>query len=219
MELDHLFICVDPGAMTAEALAQIGLTEGSPNRHPGQGTANRRFFFGNTFLELLYLEQAAEATSELTKPTRLYERLTQKSDQISPFGICFRPTAGGDPQVPFASWSYQPTYLPPHLQIAIGEAPLQEPMWLFLSFGSRPDQANPAQRQPLEHSLGVREVTSVQLMMPPVDCLSEAALSATGLHNFDIVSGDRHHLRIGFDGEKQGRVHDFQPLLPLTLSW
>ena len=29
-------------------LIRLGLREGSPNQHPGQGTANRRFFFANS---------------------------------------------------------------------------------------------------------------------------------------------------------------------------
>jgi len=39
----------------------MGLTEGTRNDHPGQGTANRRFFFSNTALELLYVSDANEA--------------------------------------------------------------------------------------------------------------------------------------------------------------
>lgn len=75
MEVDHVFICVEHGAHEAEVLKRFGLTEGSANRHPGQGTANRRFFFRNAFIELLYLQDFAEVQNELTKPTRLYERL------------------------------------------------------------------------------------------------------------------------------------------------
>jgi hypothetical protein len=43
MEIDHLFICVKPGGSEAKEIAEFGLIEGSANRHPGQGTANRRF--------------------------------------------------------------------------------------------------------------------------------------------------------------------------------
>lgn len=42
-------------------LKNFGLTEGTSNRHPGQGTANRRFFFKNFFIELLWLENLEEA--------------------------------------------------------------------------------------------------------------------------------------------------------------
>ena len=44
-ELDHVFICAAAGAPEAASLIAFGLTEGTPNTHPGQGTANRRFFY------------------------------------------------------------------------------------------------------------------------------------------------------------------------------
>jgi hypothetical protein len=47
VELDHAFIACRPGAPEADALLRQGFVEGSPNTHPGQGTANRRFFFDN----------------------------------------------------------------------------------------------------------------------------------------------------------------------------
>jgi len=43
--IDHVFVMCSPGAPEAAALIRAGLTEGSANTHPGQGTANRRFFF------------------------------------------------------------------------------------------------------------------------------------------------------------------------------
>ncbi|MGA9266227.1 MAG: hypothetical protein WBV79_07185, partial [Rhodomicrobium sp.] len=50
-EIDHIFVLTDMDAPSAGALLRLGLTEGPPNRHPGQGTANRRFFFDNAMLE------------------------------------------------------------------------------------------------------------------------------------------------------------------------
>src|SRR5207249_2167482 len=44
-ELDHVFICTAAGTPEAASLIAFGLTEGTPNTHPGQGTANRRFFY------------------------------------------------------------------------------------------------------------------------------------------------------------------------------
>lgn len=44
IELEHFFIRVRPAAPEADILAAMGLVEGTPNVHPGQGTANRRFF-------------------------------------------------------------------------------------------------------------------------------------------------------------------------------
>ena len=64
MELDHMFVCTDPGAPEAEKLVQFGLHEGPPNQHPGQGTACRRFAFANAMIELLWVSDAKEAQSQ-----------------------------------------------------------------------------------------------------------------------------------------------------------
>jgi hypothetical protein len=157
MEIDHLFICVKPGGSEAKEIAEFGLIEGSANRHPGQGTANRRFFFHNAFIELLWLEDTEEAKSRITQPTYLFERLTFAGQEASPFGICFRPTPVEDKKAPFPSWSYKPAYLPPGQAIAIGEASLSEPMWFFLPFGVRPDAVPQEKRQPLNHPKGFIE--------------------------------------------------------------
>ena len=58
-ELDHVFVCCSAGGPEADALRRAGLSEGSPNTHPGQGTECRRFFFSNAYLELLWVSDAA----------------------------------------------------------------------------------------------------------------------------------------------------------------
>src|SRR5437899_5800140 len=73
-ELDHVIICADSDAPEAERLIQFGLREAPPNQHPGQGTANRRFFFANAMIELLWVRDPAEAQSERTRRTLLWER-------------------------------------------------------------------------------------------------------------------------------------------------
>ncbi|MBE9137293.1 VOC family protein [Nodosilinea sp. LEGE 07088] len=48
LELDHVFILVEPAAQVADRLLEQGFREGPRNTHPGQGTANRRFYFIST---------------------------------------------------------------------------------------------------------------------------------------------------------------------------
>ena len=60
MEFDHLFICVENPKDVVEELRLFGLTEGASNQHPGQGTENRRFFFENSFIELLFIADQDE---------------------------------------------------------------------------------------------------------------------------------------------------------------
>jgi hypothetical protein len=111
-ELDHLFICVSRGAAEASALAAFGLNEGKPNVHPGQGTACRRFFFRNGYIELLWVSNEAEAQSEAIRPTHLWERWVGRGSGSCPFGIGFRPGAHQVASPPFPAWEYRPPYLP-----------------------------------------------------------------------------------------------------------
>ena len=69
----------------AEYLTRLGLIEGLPNVHPGQGTANRRFFFENAMLELLWVEHPGEAQNEQTAPTKLWDRWSGRLDGVVSF--------------------------------------------------------------------------------------------------------------------------------------
>ncbi|GGB86621.1 hypothetical protein GCM10011352_10650 [Marinobacterium zhoushanense] len=218
MEIDHIFLCVKPGAPEADELIKLGLIEGVPNTHPGQGTANRRFFFRNFFIELLYLTDEREARSELTRPTQLYERLSAQDGTVSPLGICFRPGQGEAREVPFHSWGYRPRYLPEGLQVDVGMAPITEPMWFYLSFASRPDRAAAERRQPLEHAVGFKEVTTLKVCMP-ADDYSNPATQASTVEGFEIAKAQEHRVEIAFDNGSSGKCRDFRPVLPLVFKW
>ena len=43
LEIDHVFILVEPGAKVADRLLPLGFEESFGRDHPGQGTFNRRF--------------------------------------------------------------------------------------------------------------------------------------------------------------------------------
>jgi len=92
MELDHVFILCDEGAPEAEALLRIGVREGTGNTHPGQGTACRRFFFTNAYLELLWVVDSVEAGSEPARRTRLLDRWALRRAGACPFGVMLRPS-------------------------------------------------------------------------------------------------------------------------------
>ncbi len=111
-ELDHFFILTKPGGTEADLLQSYGLREGEPNRHPGQGTANRRFFFANAMLELLWVCDEAEALNSPADHLRLVERSNWRENRASPFGICFRPVDTNPIETPFPGWTYRPSYLP-----------------------------------------------------------------------------------------------------------
>jgi hypothetical protein len=73
IELGHLFICTAAGAPEAEKLIRFGLSEGTPDDHPGQGTANRRFAFSNAMIELLWVYEPREAQNQVTARRMLWD--------------------------------------------------------------------------------------------------------------------------------------------------
>lgn len=54
LELDHVFIVVEPEAQVVDRLLTLGFQEGPSNTHPVQGTANRRIYFANGMVEFLF---------------------------------------------------------------------------------------------------------------------------------------------------------------------
>jgi hypothetical protein len=219
-EIDHLFILTDVGAEVADRLVSLGFIEGSSNIHRGQGTANRRFFFRNVMLELLWVHSPLEAQSAPIRRTRLWERWVER-DRLCPFGICLRSSNGSDAALPFASWEYRPPYLPENLIIAVGNNSeiLTEPMLFQTPFGQRPDLFSPERAQPLEHPLGLREITRVEIVTPVSTGRSSEMQVGLDLPQVNLRVGSGYYLELGFDGERQGRQADFRPELPLLICW
>jgi hypothetical protein len=213
MELDHLFVCTAPGAPEAQRLIRFGLCEGPPNQHPGQGTACRRFPFANAMIELLWVSDAGEAQSDSARRTLLWERWSGRKRHASPFGICLRPADSHTTAPPFPTWEYRPSYLPEPLCLQIGEAGVEEPMWVFLSFMRR------AQREQWfsGHPAGIREITGLTLITPaPLG--SEAAQTIVESGALATCPGDASLLEIEFDGGRQKQSVDFRPYLPFVFK-
>ena len=165
--LDHLFIFTAVGAPEAERLLRCGLTEGERNVHPGQGTANRRLFLRNAMLECLWVYDAPEARGRVIDRMRLWKRWHDRAIGASPFGIALRPLQPTEQDIPFAAWEYRPRNLPqPYAStIATNSVCIEEPMLFYVSFGRRPDATPMDRRQPLEHAIGVREITALRITL------------------------------------------------------
>lgn len=218
-ELDHIFVLCPAGAESAaQALRRVGLKEGSRNDHDGQGTACRRFFFENAYVELLWVSNSDQAQSELTRRTRLWERWSRVPRGACPFGIVLR--AGRTPDAaacPFASWVYRPRYLPSNLCIDIAEGtPLEEPEFLYLGF--QRDRARQGV-EPTDHAIPARTITRVDVALPALHSRSATAraLETKGLLNF--VSADHYCVTLTLDSAASGNTADLRPDAPLILQW
>lgn len=213
IELDHLFVCTDSGAPEAERLIRLGFRESIPNQHPGQGTANRRFSFWNAMVELIWVTNPEEAQSEAARRTLLWERWSARHGGAAPFGICVRPADSADCAPPFPSWEYRPAYLPDPLSMHIGEAGIEEPMWVFLSFLRREQREQWFQ----EHLLRVREITGLTLTTPiPLRSPASQKIVESGI--LSARTGPEYVLEIEFDYRGRKRQLDLRPYLPVILQ-
>jgi hypothetical protein len=221
VEVDHVFVSASVGAPEGDRLIDLGLLEGSSNRHPGQGTANRRFFFANAMLELIWVEDAQEAQSEAGPARRLHlwERWVNRDRGACPFGVCLRPTEGTSEVAPFPSWEYRPAYSPVVMPVANNSTVDVEPLVFYSPLHRRIDTAPAERREPYEHQLPIRELSSVRIFSPGTTTPSSALLAALRTGAFSFHHAARPLLELGFDGERQSGRADLRPTLPLVLLW
>ncbi|NDJ51737.1 MAG: VOC family protein [Chloroflexi bacterium] len=219
-EIDHILIMADRDAPQADRLVELGFSEGAPNTHPGQGTANRRFFFSNFMLEFNFVVDEDEASSDLTAPTYLLERWQGRNGSGSPFGICLRPDADGAQAPPFSTWPYQPSYLPAGkpIDMAHNAAKLDEPLLFYVGWISAAPINLTKAEQPIEHPNGASQLTAVELVMP-LENHSAELQSFFDLDLVHLLPAEQHHLSIIFDEGRQGQSHYLDPQIPLRLRW
>jgi hypothetical protein len=211
--LDHAFIACVAGAPEADALLRLGFVEGPSNTHPGQGTANRRFFFENFMLELLWVSDPAEAQSERTRRTRLWERCEQRGIGVCPFGIIFVAAAEPAPPAPFPVRFYAPIYLPAgmSMQIALGTS-LNEPELFYLPILRRGARRP---NEPVTHILPIRQISGLAVGVPGLSELSAASRIAESRALLQYFESPQHVLEILFEGPPD-MGFDLRPHLPLV---
>jgi len=210
-ELDHFFILTEPGAPQADLLKTAGLEEGEPNRHQGQGTANRRFFFANAMLELLYVRDEEEAARGPGQHLRIPERAA--NGDASPFGLVFRESADSGNPI-FRGWKYYPEYLPDQNFLRIGRNSelWTEPLCIGLPpyfpkvLGKAPQRRMPSR------------VTGLCINVP-VTRPSETLESVAGIQPLSLRLGQPHRMELTCDHGASGRATDFSPYLPLLIRW
>lgn len=213
-EFDHLFLCTDIGAKVADHLVDVGLIEGSSSQHPGQGTANRRFFFQNAKLEFLWIHNPSEAQSKLIQKTRLWERWSNRHS-VCPFGIAFRTVGSLNTDKAFPAWEYHPPYLPDNMSILVGNNSdiLEEPMLFQTPFVRRSED------QAFNHPIGFKAITRVEVLGPISAPFTPAFQAVLNSQKIKFRTHKNYYIEIGFDGELQGKSLDFRPDIPLVFRW
>jgi len=211
--LDHAFVLCDVGAPEAGVLIARGLIEGSSNVHPGQGTANRRFFFSNFMLELLWVILPDEAASDAVRNTGLWERWSRRATGASRFGVVYGGVQAKGSSPPFTTKSYYAKYLPPGRSIEIVQGlSLEEPA-LFWIPSLDADQTG--RSEPVNHHAAVRTIAGVSIGLPSVGSLSLPALHARDAGLLDFFETASPVLEVHFYGTSKESI-DCRPHLPVV---
>ena len=217
-EIDHVFVCTSVGAPEANRVIEIGFSEGSSNRHPGQGTANRRVFFDTTMLEFLWVEDEAAAQSAEVRRLGLWERWNGRTSGACPFGVCLR-ASDSRQELPFHTWRYQPTYSSVAIEVGINSQAVDEPFLFYIPIVRKQREPSARQVEPTDHPIGVRDLTGIEIWHPATGHPSSVMQAAAELGVVTFAVAPEFLMHISFDHNAAGERRDFCSEMPLIVSW
>lgn len=214
MKIHHIFIFTDDNGKIADKLIDFGLTEGSNRVHVGQGTINRKFYFDNFFLEILWVHNETEIKSEQTKPTGLWQRADFKINNFSPFGLCI--VNSDDTENLFEkSFKYQPDYFPKGevIDIIKNENHTDLPWTFRLPFKGQMKH----EQEPTNHRNGLSNLTKAIFEYKTI--MEKKFLDEFKNENdIQFIQTSRNWLILIFDNGKQGKKREFEKI-NLTIEY
>ncbi len=203
LKLDHFFILTRPGAPEADLLVDLGMIEGTPNVHPGQGTANRRFFFRDAALELIFLEDEEEARSGAGRGMRMGDRFGMSG--ASPFGIILRATNQAASKS-FPGWCYQPDYFEQGSHFLVGDNAdlLIEPSCIVMPQNLPVSSGQEMSPEPFT------SVSEIRVGVPVADA-SAPLQAASAVERVSVLHGRPHLMEVIFGDGQGGGAARFAP--------
>ena len=215
MEVDHIFIFSNNRGKEASDLIEFGLTEGGNRLHSGQGTTNRKFYFDNFFLEILWVVNEDEIQSELTEKTKLWERSQFEKNGNSRFGLCLVNSKSTD-NLFEKSEIYEPNYFPKGMSIDIitNEQNPNLPWTFRLPYRGKKKKSN----EPIEHLNGIKSLTKVEFKTQTDSKKIDFEDAFKNVENIKFTKSDSLSLILEFDNIAQGKVKEF-PELDLKIKY
>ncbi|WPY98348.1 VOC family protein [Christiangramia sp. OXR-203] len=215
MEIDHIFIFSNKKGIEADDLVEFGFTEGVSRVHPGQGTTNRKFYFENFFLEILWVISEKEIQSEVTAKTKLWERSQFQKNRHSRFGLCLVNSESTD-ELFQQSEVYQPDYFPKGMSIDIitNEICPKLPWTFRLPYRGKTKEHS----EPTEHPNGIQSLTKAIFEYPMENDHLDFVQYFRAVDTLQFRNTKRTHLNLEFDNNGQGKSKEFDEL-NLTINY
>jgi len=209
MFIDHIFIFSNQHGEESDELIKFGLTEGSNRTHQGQGTTNRKFYFENFFLEILWVTSEQEIRSPITSITKLWERSQFLDNGYSRFGLCLANTTEIDSLFE-ESEIYQPSYLPDGMGINI--ITNQDSPYLPWTFRLPYRTKKKVMEEPIRHTNGIKSLTKVEFIIP-TNFQKAGFVNSFDYQDFiTFRSGEKLSLILEFDNRLQNKEEEFREL-------
>ncbi len=210
-ELDHFSVLTEPGAPAADRLIDLGMVEGTSNRHQGQGTANRRFFFSDAMLELLYVENGKEAQEGPAGGLGTVQRLAEA--RASPFGLVFKEREDSD-AAPFSGWRYFPDYFNGDQCLVVGNNSdlLEEPLCVLMPKGLPAYTGKTCSNTPFTRVTAVSISLPLREVSPTLEAIATSGRVSLNLNK-------PHLMEVVFNEATERQTSDLRPSLPLLIRW
>jgi len=201
IEIDHIFIFSNKGKETDD-LVNFGLTEGSGRKHKGIGTVNRRIFFDDFYIEILWAENEQEAKS--VDEIGIWERSDFKNNHYSQFGLCLKNTKKTD-SVFNKSIKWKPEFLPENKFVDI--LTNERMPWIFRF----PANRNNTLDEPIKHKNGIKKLTKAVFNLKEID-FKNVILEINRNSIIDFVQTKENQLILEFDNGIQQKSKLFKSL-------
>ncbi len=209
MEIDHIFIFSGGTGQEVDALIDFGFSEGSSRVHPGQGTVNRKIYFENFFLEIVWVHNESEIRGENTQKTKLWERANFLSNEHSRFGLGFVNTPDTD-ELFENSIKYQPDYFPKgtHFDIITNEVEFYLPWTFRLPSGIQKQRSD----EPTDHQNGIRKLTKAIFGLNTTEPGIGFTKTIEKYSNVRFTPNSKNTLTLEFDNRIKGKIETFDQL-------
>jgi Glyoxalase-like domain len=224
VELDHVFVVVQPGAAAEiAALQSAGLTVGSRvAKHPGQGTASRAVFFENAYLELIWVDSSVPIDKEHASAAQWFgDAAAWRTSGHSPFGLGLRRLPGDTAALPVPVTRESAEWLEPGTAYELLRQPVDSVAAEFFvvpASRSVPNWiASVQERAPqlLRHSGGGHKITRVRVYGPVKQ--HPIAFRVLLPKPVEMVLAVKPLLEIELDNGVRGERVDLRPVLPLVV--
>lgn len=223
LELDHIFVAVPRGGLAeSQLLRDRGfVVDTGSTKHVGQGTASRAAYFGNAYIELIWVDPDVRLDDASKESAALIAHAADwRNTGASPFGVGLRRFHETD-SLPVPVTIYKGAWMQPGtalemlkrsdeakaVELFVVPKYLAVPAWM-------PELRAKAPRY-LAHTNGSKLITNVEIRGPATH--RPSALNALDIVPLRFTPATEPLMVVELDGGAKGIVMDLRPALPLLL--